>query len=276
MLMNCKGKLIDFSTPAIMGILNMTPDSFYFGSRISDVDAALRKTEKMLSDGADFIDIGGMSTRPGSEILSEEQELNRVVPVIQAIQERFPESLISIDTYRAKVAEEAVLAGAAIINDISAGNLDDKLFETVAKLQVPYILMHMQGNPQTMQLNPTYENVVEEVNLFLSEKIYVLKKLGVNDIILDPGFGFGKTVRQNYELLRHLDLIGFGEYPILVGVSRKSMITKLLNIKTMEALNGTTALNVLALEKGANILRVHDVKAAWEAVQIWNEFHAAE
>lgn len=276
MLMNCKGKLIDFSTPAIMGILNMTPDSFYFGSRISDVDAALRKTEKMLSDGADFIDIGGMSTRPGSEILSEEQELNRVVPVIKAIQERFPESLISIDTYRTKVAEEAVLAGAAIINDISAGNLDEKLFETVAKLQVPYILMHMQGNPQTMQLNPTYENVVEEVNLFLSIKISALKKLGVNDIILDPGFGFGKTVRQNYELLRHLDLIGFGEYPILVGVSRKSMITKLLNIKTMEALNGTTALNVLALEKGANILRVHDVKAAWEAVQIWNEFHAAE
>jgi len=268
MRINCKGQLIDLSKPKLMGILNSTPDSFFEGSRIASVDSALVKTEKMLNDGADFIDVGGVSTRPGAKKISVDEELKRVIPVIENILKKFPETLISIDTFRAKVAKEAVESGAVIINDISAGSMDEELLETVAKLKVPYILMHMQGTPQTMQNNPVYEDVTMEVNQFLSEKISELKKLGINDIILDPGFGFGKTVEHNYELLRNLDLIGFGEFPLLVGVSRKSMITRLLNVSPGEALNGTTALNTIALQKGANILRVHDVKEAKETIQI--------
>jgi dihydropteroate synthase len=269
MLINCKGKLVDLSQPKIMGILNTTPDSFFAESRGQNLDAALRRTEEMLKEGADFIDIGGMSTRPGSEEISESEELNRIMPVLEAVLKEFPEVLISIDTYRSKVIRETIGAGAAIVNDISAGVLDDQLFQTVAELKVPYILMHMQGTPRNMQVNPVYENVVTEVNHFLAEKILELKKLGVNDIILDPGFGFGKTLDHNYELMKHLELIGFGEFPILVGISRKSMITRLLDVSADEALNGTTALNMFALNKGANILRVHDVKEAKETLRIW-------
>lgn len=275
MLMNCKGKLIDLSQPKIMGILNATPDSFFAESRVGEIDDVLKKAEQMLRDGADFLDMGGMSTRPNSKEISEEEELNRVLPLIELILKEFPETLISIDTYRSKVAKEAVQSGAALLNDISAGALDEQLFLTLAQLQIPYILMHMQGNPRTMQENPMYENVVLDVNLFLSQKIKKLKELGVNDIIIDPGFGFGKTLEHNYQLLKNLNLLGQGEFPILVGISRKSMITKLLNVKNTEALNGTTALNMLALEKGAKILRVHDVKEAQEVIEIWQALHAS-
>ena len=271
MRINCKGRLIDLSKPKIMGILNVTPDSFFEGSRGQTIDSAIAKAKKMIEEGADFIDIGGMSTRPGAEEISEEEEIKRVLPVIQCILQEFPEALISVDTYRSKVAEKSVVAGAAIINDISAGNLDENLLKTVAEMKVPYVLMHMQGTPQTMQKNPMYENVTLEVNQFFAQKINEIRALGVNDIILDPGFGFGKTVEQNYELFRNLEMIGFGEFPLLVGVSRKSMITKLLNVHQNDALNGTTILHTMALQKGANILRVHDVKEAKEVIKIWEQ-----
>ena len=272
MKINCSGKLIDLREPKIMGILNMTFDSFFEGSRLNNVDEALKKAELLLIQGADFLDLGGMSTRPGSSEITLDEELKRVVPTVEAIMKEFPEVIISVDTYRSQVAKHAVEAGASIINDISAGVLDEKMFETVAELNVPYILMHMQGNPKNMQQNPHYEDVALEVNEFLSEKIQALKSLGVNDIILDPGFGFGKSLHHNYELMDKMDLIGFGEYPILVGISRKSMITQLLNISAKEALNGTSVLNLISLQKGANILRVHDVKEAKEVVQIWKQF----
>lgn len=274
MKINCSGKLIDLREPKIMGILNMTFDSFYEGSRLNNADEAVKKAELLLNQGADILDLGGMSTRPGSSEISLDEELKRVVPTVEAIMKEFPEVIISVDTYRSEVAKRSVEAGASIINDISAGVLDEKMFETVAELNVPYILMHMQGNPKNMQQNPHYENVTLEVNEFLSEKIQALKNLGVNDIILDPGFGvgFGKSLHHNYELMDKMDLIGFGEYPILVGISRKSMITQLLNISAKEALNGTSVLNLISLQKGANILRVHDVKEAKEVVQIWEQF----
>lgn len=274
MKINCSGKLIDLREPKIMGILNMTFDSFYEGSRLNNADEAVKKAELLLNQGADILDLGGMSTRSGSSEISLDEELKRVVPTVEAIMKEFPEVIISVDTYRSEVAKRSVEAGASIINDISAGVLDEKMFETVAELNVPYILMHMQGNPKNMQQNPHYENVTLEVNEFLSEKIQALKSLGVNDIILDPGFGvgFGKSLQHNYELMDKMDLIGFGEYPILVGISRKSMITQLLNISAKEALNGTSVLNLISLQKGANILRVHDVKEAKEVVQIWEQF----
>ncbi len=272
MKINCSGKLIDLREPKIMGILNMTFDSFYEGSRLNNADEAVKKAELLLNQGADILDLGGMSTRPGSSEITLDEELKRVVPTVEAIMKEFPEVIISVDTYRSEVAKHSVEAGASIINDISAGVFDEKMFETVAELNVPYILMHMQGNPKNMQQNPHYENVTLEVNEFLSEKIQALKSLGVNDIILDPGFGFGKSLQHNYELMDKMDLIGFGEYPILVGISRKSMITQLLNISAKEALNGTSVLNLISLQKGANILRVHDVKEAKEVVQIWKQF----
>lgn len=276
MLVNCKGKLIDLSTPRVMGILNITPDSFYEGSRLESVDAALKKAEQMIDEGADFLDIGGMSTRPGSDVLNETEELKRVIPIIEIILKNFSEILISIDTWRSKVALEAVTAGAAIVNDISAGSLDSELFQTVANLDVPYILMHMQGTPQTMQQNPVYKDVVLEVNQFLSTKIFELRKIGVSDIILDPGFGFGKTVDHNYSLLKNLNLIGFGEFPILAGLSRKSMIKNLIDADEKNALNGTTAVNMIALQNGANILRVHDVKEAKQCVEIWKKLTSVD
>lgn len=278
MKINCSGKLIDLREPKIMGILNMTFDSFYEGSRLNNADEAVKKAELLLNQGADFLDLGGMSTRLGSSEITLDEELKRVVPTVEAIMKEFPEVIISVDTYRSEVAKRSVEAGASIINDISAGVFDEKMFETVAELNVPYILMHMQGSPKNMQQNPHYEDhyedVVLEVNEFLSEKIQALRSLGVNDIILDPGFGvgFGKALHHNYELMDKMDLIGFGEYPILVGISRKSMITQLLNISAKEALNGTSVLNLISLQKGANILRVHDVKEAKEVVQIWEQF----
>ncbi|SMC67724.1 dihydropteroate synthase [Moheibacter sediminis] len=269
MQINCKGKLVDLSQPKVMGILNITPDSFYDGGKNIEIQNALNQVETMLNQSADFVDIGGISTRPGSTEVSENEELNRVIPIVESILKEFPEILISVDTYRSKVAKESIQAGAAIINDISAGNLDEHLLQTVVELKVPYVLMHMQGKPKTMQQNPIYENVAIEVNQFFSEKINELKQLGINDIILDPGFGFGKTVEHNYELMKNLDLIGFDEFPLLVGVSRKSMVTRLLDLKPSEALNGTSLLNFYALQKGAKILRVHDVKEAKEAIKIW-------
>ena len=270
MYINCKGKLIDLSHPKIMGILNTTPDSFFSGSRSQNIDSALKRIEKLLTEGADFIDIGGMSTRPGSAEVSESEELERVVPVVEKAVLEFPEIIISVDTYRSKVARETAEVGAAIINDISAGSMDEELLKTVADLKVPYILMHMQGSPQNMQTNPSYGDVTLEVNEFLSMKINELKSLGIHDIILDPGFGFGKTLEHNYELFRQINTLGFGDFPLLVGISRKSMITQLFKISAEEALNGTSVLNTMALEKGAKILRVHDVKEAKQALEIWS------
>ena len=254
-----------------MGILNVTPDSFYSGSRVSETDGVLRRAEKMLEDGATFLDVGGMSSRPGAELVTEEEELKRVLPAIEAIHSRFPEALISIDTVWASVARKAVEAGACMVNDISAGRLDPKLYETVADLQVPYVLMHMQGTPRDMQRDPQYENVVEEVMDFLTMELGKLRELGVHDVILDPGFGFGKTVAHNYTLLRELSGLQILEAPLLVGISRKSMITRVLEVSPEEALNGTTALHMVALQEGARILRVHDVKEASEVIRIFSQ-----
>ncbi len=269
--LNCKGKLIDISKPSVMAILNITPDSFYSSSRANSIDEALQKAENFVNAGAKFIDVGAYSSRPGGAAdVSETEETARVVPIIQAINQAFPETLISVDTFRASVAEKSIEAGAHLINDIAAGNLDEKMFETVAKLQVPYIMMHMKGTPQNTHDSPNYENVTKEVFSYFSEKIKTLTALGVKDIILDPGFGFAKTVDHNYELLKNMQMLNFFELPLLVGFSRKSMITKALNIKTEDALNGTTVLNTAALLKGANILRVHDVKEAVECVELVN------
>ena len=270
MTINCKGRLIDFSEPKIMGILNTTPNSFYDGGSNHTMDLIFQKLEKHLNDGADMIDIGGYSTKPGAEEVSEEEEIERTAPVIEKIIEKFPDLILSVDTFRGNVAREAVKAGVAIINDVSGFELDHNMLETVAELKVPYILMHMQGTPQTMQNDPHYDDITLEVNEYFSEKISKLRALGVNDIILDPGFGFAKTLAHNYELFNHLEVLGFGEYPILVGISRKSMIYNYFGTSPKEALNGTTALNMVALQKGAKILRVHDVKEAKETLQIYH------
>lgn len=272
MTINTNGNLFDLDTPKVMGILNLTPDSFFDGGKNNTLDSALKKIEEMLTNGASIIDIGGQSTRPGANFLSADEELKVLFPILEKLIKNFPETIFSIDTFWSKVAKETVEAGVAIVNDVSAGSIDSEMFNTVADLKVPYVLMHMQGKPKDMQKDPVYENVTTEVNQFFSEKINELKKLGVNDIILDAGFGFGKTVKHNYELLKNQKLLGFGEYPILTGVSRKSMITKVLNIKNKEALNGTTAVNMLALINGANILRVHDVKEAMECVKIFQAY----
>jgi dihydropteroate synthase len=266
--LNCKGKLVDLTTPVVMAILNLTPDSFYTNSRFNAIDEALKATENFVNEGATFIDLGAYSSRPGAADVSLQEELNRLIPVVEAISKSFPQTLISIDTFRAKVAEEAVLAGAHLINDISAGNLDKAMFQTVANLQVPYVMMHMQGTPQTMQKNPIYNEIVSDVHQYFSEKIATLTKLGLKDIIIDPGFGFGKTVEHNYQLLQKMEGLNAFGLPLLVGFSRKSMITKVLDIETKNALNGTTVLNATALLKGASILRVHDVKEAIECIKL--------
>lgn len=271
---NCKGKLIDFHTPKVMGILNLTPDSFYDGGKYAGEKTILNQTEKMLSEGADIIDAGGMSSRPGAKIVSEKEELKRVVPAIKLLQKKFPEIIISIDTIRAKVAREAVGEGACIVNDISAGRLDKKMFSTVADLKVPYVLMHMKGMPYNMQKNPFYKNVVTEVIDFFVEKIDAAKESGIKDIIIDPGFGFGKSVEHNYHLLKNLDYLRTLNLPILAGVSRKSMICKPLKLNPDQALNGTTVLHTIALMKGANILRVHDVKEAVEAIRLTQQINS--
>lgn len=258
---------LDLSLPVAMGILNVTPDSFFDGGKYNSVENGLAQAEKMVKEGAKIIDIGAVSTKPGAREISVEEEWGRMEKIIHELIGKFPHTIFSVDTYRSEIAERAVHAGVQIINDISGGSMDEKMFETVAELNVPYVLMHLQGTPETMQKNPVYENVVDEVKKYFEEKISVLDKLGVKRIILDPGFGFGKTVEHNLQLLNALDQFsGFG-FPILAGLSRKSMITKLFG--EGETLNGTIALNKIALEKGAKILRVHDVK---EAVKLINDF----
>lgn len=263
-----KGKLIDLSEPKVMGILNITPDSFYDGGKFTNETAVLKQAEKMLMEGATFIDIGGYSSRPGAKDITEEEESHRVLPAIEIIVKNFPACIISVDTFRSTIAKFAVEAGASMINDISGGSLDEKMPEAVAALQVPYILMHMQGTPETMATKTYYENLLKEVVDYFHQKINIFQTLGVNDMIIDPGFGFAKTIDQNFELLQKLDYLKILEKPILVGLSRKSTIWKTLSIKPEEALNGTTSLNTIALLKGANILRVHDVKEAVEVVKL--------
>ena len=270
MLINCQGKLIDLATPNVMGILNVTPNSFYDGGKYKNESEIVKQVETMLVDGADFIDIGAYSSKPNAEFVSEEEEIARLIPVLKLVLKEFPTTLISIDTFRSEVAKEAIDAGACIINDISAGNLDDKMMETIATLQVPYIMMHMKGTPQTMMQLTDYEDVVKEVLFYFSEKVALARSFGINDLIIDPGFGFAKTVEQNFEIMQKLELFKVLELPILAGVSRKSMIYKPLDLTPEKALNGTTALNMIALTKGASILRVHDVKEAVECVKLFS------
>lgn len=272
--MNAGGKLIDLSTPKVMGILNITPDSFYDGGRHYTVPAALAQAEQLLAAGADIIDIGAYSSRPGAANVSAAEESGRLLPAIEAIIHRFPEAVISVDTFRAGVARSSIAAGAQIINDISGGTLDDEMFATIAELQAPYILMHMRGTPDTMQRLTDYDDITSEVSLFFGKQVAALRQLGVRDIILDPGFGFAKTLEQNYELLNRLETLHMHGLPILGAISRKSMIYKKLGIKPDDALNGTTVLNTVLLMKGVHILRVHDVKAAKEAIALLLPNHA--
>lgn len=268
---NCKGKLIDIKSPKIMGILNLTPDSFFDGGKYKSIDNALKQTEKMLNEGADFIDIGAMSSRPNAEIISIDEEKQRLYYVVEKIIEKFPETILSIDTFRADIAKDCVAMGASIINDISGGDADANMFATIAELKCPYILMHMRGNAQTMQSKTQYTNVTQDVIQEISTKINALVALNVSDIIIDLGFGFSKTIAQNYQLLNELDIVQkIVDFPQLVGISRKSMIWKPLKIQAKNALNGTTALHMLALQKGVKILRVHDVKEAKEVVQLFD------
>ena len=266
--LNCSGRLLDLSVPNVMGILNITGDSFYDGGRYTDERKMLHHAEEMINAGAGIIDIGGQSTRPGSKRIDAKTETERVIPALKNLKKNFPETIFSVDTYHSSVAEEAIGAGASIINDISGGTIDARMFEVVAKHNVPYVLMHIQGVPETMQKSPAYENITDEVMNFFSKKISELHALGVHDIIIDPGFGFGKTLEHNYTLLKNLSLLKFFELPVLCGLSRKSMVGKLLNVTDEDSLNGTTALNTIALMKRANILRVHDVKEAMEVIKI--------
>ena len=273
MTINCRGKLIDLSSPRVMGILNITPDSFHDGGQFLEPNAALEQARAMLATGATFIDIGGMSSRPGASILSSHEELGRILPVVQSIASQLPEAIISVDTVWAQTAETTLQAGAHIINDISAGRYDAPMIATVARYGAPFIIMHMQGLPADMQKEPHYDNVVSEIYDFFMERIKACREAGITDTILDPGFGFGKTVEHNYSLLRHLSYFGNLNQPILAGLSRKSMICKVLHVNPGHALNGTTAANMLALANGARILRVHDVKEAAECIGIWNAYH---
>jgi dihydropteroate synthase len=266
--LNIGGKLLDLSTPQVMGIMNITPDSFYSESRVNQLDEAYKKAERMLSEGASILDLGGHSTRPGADAVSEEEERKRILPVVEMLRRNFPNAILSIDTFRASVARQAVEAGAHIINDIAGGNLDPQMFETVATLNVPYILMHSRGTPQTMKDLNQYEDLVTDVLRELQTKIYQLQQLGVKDIVADMGFGFAKNADQNYVLLNELKSFQALNVPILAGVSRKSMIWRKLNITPDQSLNGTTVLNTVALLNGASILRVHDVKEAVEAVKL--------
>ncbi len=269
MTINCKGQLIDLSEPKVMGILNVTQNSFYDGGKWNSLEKILEHVEQMITDGATFIDVGAYSSKPNAEYMNEQQELDQIFPVIKLLIEKFPAILISVDTFRSKVAEACIAEGAAMINDISAGNLDDEILPTVARLQVPYIMMHMRGTPQTMQSLTNYENLIKEILFYFSEKISEARSLGINDIIIDPGYGFSKTLEQNYELLQQSELLQLLELPILVGVSRKSMVYKALACTAAEALNGTTFLHAIALTKGASILRVHDVKEAVQTVKLY-------
>lgn len=267
--LNCNGRLFAKDGPFVMGILNVTPDSFYTKGRNNSIGEHVDKAGEMLEQGASILDIGGMSTRPGAEVITEETEQDRVLPVIEAINRHFPGSFISIDTYRASVARSAVRSGACMVNDISAGEMDSAMLSTVATLNVPYIAMHMRGTPETMQQRPEYENVSAEVLDYFIHKINQCSEVGIKDIILDPGFGFGKTIAHNYSLLKNLHVFDILDKPILAGISRKSMVYKPLKSDAEHALNGTTALHMLALQQGASILRVHDVKEARECIELF-------
>ena len=268
MNINCNGNLIDLTIPKVMGILNVTPNSFYDGGKHKEINSIIHQVDKMLSEGADFIDIGAYSSKPSAEFVSEEEEIKRLVPILKSLVETFPNIVLSVDTFRANVAKAAVENGVAMVNDISAGFLDDKMLETVAELKVPYIMMHMRGNPQTMQSLTDYNDIVKEMIFYFSERIQKARSFGISDIVIDPGFGFAKTLEQNYEVLHKMELFEMLELPILVGVSRKSMIYKVLESSPQEALNGTSVLNTIALQKGAKILRVHDVKEAVECIKL--------
>ena len=276
MTINCKGQLIDLSIPKVMGILNITPNSFFDGGKYKNEDEIISQVNKMLNDGATFIDIGAYSSKPGAEFVSEKKEMELIVPVIQLILKHFPGTLLSIDTFRAEVAKTSIENGVAIINDISAGELDDKMFDVIAHYNVPYIMMHMRGNPQTMQGLTQYNDIVKEILLYFSEKVKKARNFGINDLIIDPGFGFAKKTDQNYVVLQKMELFNLLELPVLAGFSRKSMIYKTLNTTAQEALNGTTVLNTIALTKGAKILRVHDVKEAMETVTLYNKISLKE
>ena len=275
MTINCNGRLINLERPRVMGILNVTPDSFYDGGRYSDEKAVLQQTEKMLEAGATFIDIGAYSSRPGAQDISEGEELRRIEPMITSIVDRFPEIILSADTFRSTVARTSLEAGATMVNDISGGDLDDNMMKTVAEFKVPYIMMHMKGKPQTMTEHTSYDDILMEIRYAFSEKLAKARQLKIDDIILDPGFGFSKTLSQNFKLLKNLHLFQVFEVPLLVGVSRKSMVYKALNTSADEALNGTTALHMYALEQGAKILRVHDVQEAMECIRLYKEIQDA-
>ena len=273
MTINCKGLLVDLSAPKVMGILNVTPNSFFDGGKYKNETEILSQVEKMVVDGATFIDIGAYSSKPNAEFVAEQEEIYRIVPVVDLILKHFPEAILSIDTFRGEVAKASIESGAAIINDIAAGNLDNNMFEIIAKYNVPYVMMHMRGNPQTMQTLTDYDDIVKEMLFYFSEKVAKARSFGINDLMIDPGFGFAKTVGQNYEVFQKMELFNMLELPLLVGVSRKSMIYKTLGTTIENALNGTTVLNTLALTKGAKILRVHDVKEAMECVTLFNKIN---
>lgn len=267
--LNIRGALLDLSTPVVMGIMNITPDSFYSGSRVTSSDEIVEKAGQMISEGAGMLDVGGYSTRPGAREVGTQEECDRVESAVEPLAKYFPDLIISVDTFRAEVAERGIGKGAHVINDVAGGTLDDAMFEAVARLRVPYILMHMRGTPQTMNQLTTYERLVPDILRDLRQKIAVLQSKGVADLIIDPGFGFAKTIAQNFELMRELEQFKLLGYPVMVGISRKTTVYKTLQISSDEALNGTTVLNTLALERGASILRVHDVKPAVEAVKLW-------
>lgn len=271
---NCNGKMLDISAPIVMGILNVTPDSFYDGGKYTEEFNIVEQAKKIIEEGAGIIDMGAYSTRPGAKDISKEEELRRLIPAIKTVRKNFHDAIISADTFRARVAMEAVNSGADIINDVSGGTIDDEMFSAVAKLKVPYILTHIQGTPQNMQKNPHYNNVIEDVKNYFQQKIKKLNELGVAEIIIDPGFGFGKTLEHNYELLNNLVAFKTFQLPVLCGISRKGMVYKLLKTKPENALNGTTVLNTMALLQGANILRVHDVKEAKEVLKIVNYYQS--
>ncbi|MBP93184.1 MAG: dihydropteroate synthase [Flavobacteriaceae bacterium] len=268
MTINCKGNLIDLSTPKVMGILNLTPDSFFDGGKYKNISDVLFQVETMLQEGATFIDVGAYSSKPNASFVSETEELNRIIPIIQGITDKFPDILLSVDTFRSQVAQQSILAGAALVNDISAGKLDTNMLSMVGKLKVPYVMMHMRGTPQTMQTLTEYELLLKDIIFYFSERLSEAKKHQISDIIIDPGFGFAKTREQNFKLLKHLEHFKMLEKALLIGVSRKSMIYNTLHVTAKDALNGTTVLNTIALQKGANILRVHDVKEAMECIHL--------
>jgi dihydropteroate synthase len=268
MTLNCNGKLIDLNTPKVMGILNVTPDSFYDGGKFKNDKSFLSQAEKLIKEGADFVDIGAYSSRPGASFVSEKEEINRLIPIVNLIHNTFPETPISIDSFRSKVIKKSIQAGGAMVNDISAGQLDPMMFETVGKLGVPYIMMHMKGTPQTMQQMTTYSDLIKDIYYYFSKQINLAKKHRINDLIIDLGFGFSKTLDQNFKLLNSLDFYTNLNLPLLIGISRKSMIYKVLDTNPDNALNGTSALNMVALNKGAKILRVHDVKEAIECIKL--------